>query len=219
MRKEVSKMMSNAKSKIIILITVGIIFALLPIITNNYSDDIAIDNEILKTSEVSAKISINGNSGWASFKAAGNCTGFGTSSLPYVIEDLEIDGGGSGNCIWIGNSDVYFEIENCTIYNSGGGFGGISLSNVYNGKLINNTLSFNQGNGITIKECENITIGNNTINCNSGGIWILNPLSPSANINILGNNLYNNTGFSIFLFRVDNSLISNNNSNQVRYVH
>jgi len=223
---------SNVKSKIIILITLGILFTFSPIITTSYSynssnnngsfgyrDDIAFDNEKLKTSEVSGKIQINYNSGWTAFKGAGKCTGFGTYSQPYVIEDLEIDGGGSGTCIWIGNSNVYFEIKNCTAYNSGGSASdaGIRLTNVYNGKLINNSFSFNQGKGITIEECEDITIGNNTINSNSGGIWILNPSSPSANINILENDMYNNTGFSIFLFRVDDSLISNNKITQTKF--
>jgi len=246
---------SNVKSNLIILITLGILFTFSSIITTNYSynssnnngsfgyrDDIAFDNEKLKTSEVSGKIHINGNSGWTTFKGAGKCTGFGTYSQPYVIEDLEIDGGGSGSCILIENSNVYFEIENCTIYNSGGSSGdaGIHLSNLYNGKLINNTISFNQGDGIylsdcfnievlennvnnntghgiTIKECENITIGNSTINYNSAGIFIMDiPSGPpyvygtSVNINILGNEMYNNTSFSIFLYRVDDSQISNN---------
>ena len=222
---------SNVTSKIIILITLGLLFAFSPIITTSYNlirgnnnrsfgyrDVIAFDNENLKTSEVSGKIQINFNSGWSSFKSAGKCSGFGTYSEPYVIEDLEIDGGGSGSCILIENSNVYFEIKNCTVNNSGGSpNAGIELSNVYNGKLINNTFSFNQGNGITIKECEDITIGNNTINYNSGGIWILNPSSPSANINILGNDMYNNTGFSIFLYRVDDSLISNNAITQTKF--
>jgi len=206
MRKKVIKMNSNAKSKIIILITVGILFALTPTITDNYSftpgnsDDNSLDNENLKLSKISGKISINGNSGWANAKIAEICTGNGTSSEPYVIEDLEIDGGGSGSCILIENSDVYFEIENCTVYNSGGyPDGGISLSNVTYGKLINNTSSFNEAHGIAVKTCENITIGNNTINNNNAGIYIMDPSGTSVNINIVENRVYNNTGFGIYL--------------------
>ena len=205
-------MKSNAKSKIVILITLGIFLALLPINTNIHSDGIAFDNEILQTSEVSGKISINGNSGWADFKTAGNCTGDGTSSVPYVIEDLVIDGGGSGSCILIENSDVYFRIENCTIYNSGGyPNAGISLSNVTNGKLLNNTISFNEFSGITIKTCKTITIGNNTINSNTNGIYTLYTPGTSVNISILENEIYNNTRFGIHLYWVINSYISKNN--------
>jgi len=216
MRRKLGKMKSNLKSKIIILITVGILLALLPINTNIHSDGIAFDNEILKTSEVSGKISINGNSGWADFKTAGKCTGDGTSSIPYVIEDLEIDGGGTGSCILIENSDVYFEIENCTVYNSGGIYGnaGISLSNVTNGQLINNTSSFNKDFGIAVKTCENITIGNNTLNNNSAGIYIRDPsfgTGTSVNINIVENKIYNHTGDGIYMYRTNNSYVSKNN--------
>jgi len=219
MRRKIGKKKSNAKSKIIILIAVGIIFALLPTIISNQgftpgnSDDISLANENLNLSKISGKISINGNSGWANAKTAEICTGNGTQSEPYVIEDLEIDGGGSGSCILIKNSDVYFEIENCTVYNSGGSpDAGISLSNVTNGELINNTSSFNQGNGINIKTCENITIGNNTINNNSHGIYIMDsPVGVSININIVENEIHNNTGFGIFLLRTNNSYVSKNN--------
>ena len=93
-------MKSNTKSNLIII---GILFTLLPIITtslsyitdnNNksldFSDDFTLDKDNLKISEVSGKIHIDGNSGWAAFKADGNCTGNGTYSEPYLIEDLVI---------------------------------------------------------------------------------------------------------------------------------
>ena len=105
-------MKSNAKIKIVmLLITLGIFFALVPIITTNlgfidgnsiksldYSDDINLDNENLKISVLSEKIHIINNSGWIDLRNADNCTGQGIYSDPYVIEDLEIDGGGSGSC-------------------------------------------------------------------------------------------------------------------------
>ena len=90
------------------------------------------------------KIVINNGNGstynWSVAKADGICTGNGTYSEPYIIEDLVIDAGGSGSCISIENSDVYFIIENCTLYNSGGYYtAGIKLSYVDNSQLINNT--------------------------------------------------------------------------------
>ncbi len=82
-------MKSNRKTKTIILIILGIFFAFLPIfinnprfttknsyITSNYNGKFNHDN--LKITSVSGKIHIDGNSGWAAFKAAGNCTGNGT---------------------------------------------------------------------------------------------------------------------------------------------
>ncbi|GAG58863.1 unnamed protein product, partial [marine sediment metagenome] len=119
----------KAKSKIIILIALGILFVLLPMITVNtnfitgnsnkreeYNDDINLDDKNLKISAVSGKIHIDNN--WSAAEAAGICTGAGTYSEPYVIEDLVIDGEGSGSCILIENSDVYFIITNCIVNNS-----------------------------------------------------------------------------------------------------
>ena len=97
-------MKSNAKSKIIILITLSILFGLLSIITTNlslitsnsnknseYNDNRNLDNKNLQISAVSGKIHINNN--WSAAKSAGIATGSGTYSDPYVIEDLIIDEG------------------------------------------------------------------------------------------------------------------------------
>ena len=184
-------MKSKPNIKIIILITLGIIFAFSTIINNNlvfYSDEITLENENLKNAKVSGKIYINGNSDWADFKAAGNCTGEGTYSDPYVIEDLEIDGGSSGDCIDIHNSDVYFKIENCTLYNAGSLDSGIRLYFVTNGQLIDNDCSSAQ-DGIHLSHSDNNTISGNTVNNNYyNGIW----LSYSNNNTISGNTANNN---------------------------
>ena len=91
---------------IIVLMLLGIVFALCPIKFNNnlklymgYSDDIDFDNENVNLSEVSGKIHIINNSGWVDFRNADNCTGEGIYSDPYVIEDLVIYDEGSGSCI------------------------------------------------------------------------------------------------------------------------
>ncbi|MFX0139773.1 MAG: hypothetical protein ACFFDN_39400, partial [Candidatus Hodarchaeota archaeon] len=94
-------MKSNRKTKTIILITVGILFALSPIITSclnlksaKFSDGISLDNENVKISKFSSPIVINDvnpSSNWSVAKATGICKGNGTYSEPYVIEDLVID--------------------------------------------------------------------------------------------------------------------------------
>jgi len=167
-------MKSNVKSKTMILITLGILFAISPLINNNFNsewevsdlsshnrNEINSENEDLKISAVSGKIHIINNSGWLDFRNAGYCTGNGTYSEPYVIEDLIIDGGGS--CILIENSNVYFTIQNCTLFNSGHSewyIAGIRLNNVSNGKIINNNCSFNR-NGIYTYFSKNNTISTN----------------------------------------------------------
>ena len=147
-------MKSTRKLKITILIILDIFFAFLsPFIyypsfitrnssmTANYNIEFDCDN--LQNSVESGRIHIAGNSGWVDFRNDGNCTGQGTYSDPYIIEDLEIDGGDLGSCILIEDSNVFFRIENCTVYNSGwidgpGEYsGGIKLSDVMNAQIIN----------------------------------------------------------------------------------
>ena len=143
-------------------------FEAIPKILETPKDDdpIAADKENLQISAVSGTIHINNN--WSATEGAGICTGNGTISEPYVIEDLEINGGGSGTCILIENSDDYFIILNCTVTNSGvnWGDGGIKLSNVDNGHLINNSVSSCGYEGIILDSSHNNSIKGNTANNN-----------------------------------------------------
>ena len=241
-------MKSNSKTKIIKLMILGLIFTLSPIINNYlnfnagnsekssvYGDYINLDKYNLKISEISGKIHISGNSGWVDFKNAGKCTGQGTYSDPYVIEDLVIDSGGSGSCILIENSDIYFRIENCTLYNSVGlhGDAGIQLSHVTNSKLINNDCSSNDY-GILLDNSDNNTVSGNNANNNHQGIFLkesdYNTVSGNiANDNyqgiyldesdyntVLKNNVNNNFE-GIYLYKSDYNTISGNNASYNRY--
>lgn len=208
-------MKSNVKSKTIILITIGIIFALSLTIYNNFnfnvgnSDGSNLDNENLQISALSEKIYIDNN--WTDAEVAGICTGSGTYPDPYIIEDLEIDGGGLGSCIKIENSDVFFKIENCTLYNTGTSFvvyGGIQFNNVTNGIIINNNCSSNY-NGIYIELSENNTISGNTVNNNfNNGIY----LWYSENNTVTGNTVNVNTDDGIYSRISNNNTISGNNA-------
>ncbi len=194
-------MKSNRKTKIIRLLILGILFALSPIfVTNlsfttrdrdttlNYNDDFDHDN--LKVTAISGKIHIDGNAGWAAFRSAGNCTGGGTYSNPYVIKNLIIDGGGSGSCIKIENSDVYFRIESCTLNNSGEyPDAGIVLESVSNGVLFNNEVSNNNNSGIQVSNSNNNEISTNIIRNNRFSELFLG----NSNNNIIsGNTVINN---------------------------
>ena len=208
------------KIKLILLITFGIV---LPIIISvnlgkysKFQDDFSIDLKNLKISNLSSKIHIIGNSGWIDFKNAGNCTGSGTSSDPYIIEDLVIDSGGSGACIEIEDSDVYFKIENCTLYNSGTsivGDGGIKLVNVNYGILTNNTCT-SIYKGIYVGSSDNIIISGNRANNNSyNGIY----LWYSTNSIISGNIVKYNGNDGIYVHdncyknKVSGNIVNNNN--------
>ena len=209
------KSKAKVKVKIILLIILGILFAFSPIITVNlifnagnnrtsseYDDYINLDYENLKISATSGKIHIDGNSGWIAFKNDGNCTGEGTYSNPYIIEDLVIDNGS----IYIENSDVYFKIENCTLKYLGEFGVGIYLSRANNSLIIRNNCSGNYI-GITSWDCSNNTISGNIVNNNAYGI-----ISWGGNNIILGNTA-NNNRWGIYLYDCDNYTISGNNAN------
>jgi parallel beta-helix repeat protein len=189
------------KSKVILIILV-ILIVLSVMISINVSLITSNNNgnnfdESPKIQGLSGKIHIINNSGWVDFKNAGNCTGNGTYSDPYIIEDLEIDGEGSGYCIFIENSDVYFRIENCTLYNSAGSpttdDAAIRLLNVDNSQLINNNCSSNVL-GLNLVYCDNNTISENIINNNS---WSGMRLIESNHNIISGNSVNNNTNYGI----------------------
>jgi len=197
--------------------TIGVFLAFSPIFNRNpkFYDNSSVKtdcSEYLELSKISGKIYIDGNSGWAAFRSAGNCTGNGTYSEPYVIEDLVIDGGGVGSCILIENTDVYFRIENCTLYNAGGFNGvdnaGIRLSNVDNSQLINNNCSSNVI-GLNLEYSDNNTILENIVNYNSWtGMFLV-----ESDINIISGNTVNNNMFGIL---IDFCLLNNISTNVVK---
>ncbi len=158
------------KRKLLVLIILGLSFAILS--TNNNILKINLDNDKLNVSSVSGNIHITTNSDWVDLKDAGNITGQGTYTDPYIIEDLVIDYGGSGYGIWVENSVVYFKIENCTIYKSAANIGdsAIKLESVKNA-IINNSDFYNNDWGVYLDNSENNTIVGNTFT-NNGGIYL-----------------------------------------------
>jgi len=200
------------------MVILGIIIVLSPIISYGpipnaeNSGNVFFDKENLNFSKISGKIHINHNNpslNWSVAVDTGLCTGNGTYSEPYVIEDLVIDGGGSGNCIWIENSDVYFKIENCTLYNAGTSYTGIWLYNVDNSQLIDNNCSSNR-RGIYLQYSQNNTISGNTLNNNNlDGIYLYS----SNNNTIWRNTASNNDRYGIYTDLSDYNDVSGNVAN------
>ena len=173
-------------------------------------DDNTIDDQYLRISAMKAKIYIKNN--WSAAKDAGTCTGVGTYSNPYVIEDLVIDADGLSNGILIEASEEFFRIENVTIYNtnSSGLTGGIKLNNSNNGILINNSC-YNNIHGIILWSSDNNSISGNILYNNSDSgmeIWW------GDNNDIFNNIAYNNSNCGIWLGGYNNSVndnLANNN--------
>lgn len=216
-------MKSNRKTKTMFLIILGIFFAFSPIITTifnlsnaEFSDGISLDNENLKILKVSGKIHVddtNSSINWSVAKKDGICTGEGTYSDPYIIEDLVIDGRGFRCCILIENSEVHFQIKNCTLFNSDAG---IFMNNTNSGQILNNTFSNNDIWGMLLKNCNNSIISGNTVSNNIDyGI----ALYYGNNNTISGNTIRNNIDIGIYLyawwpFKGDNNVASGNIMNE-----
>jgi len=200
----------NSKSRKIIIITLVLAFTL--ILINNFivfkslKDEFASHDDNLKSSKISERIHINNN--WTDAKISGICTGFGTHSEPYVIEDLVIDGDDSGTCILIENSWAYFRIENCTLFNSGSGSykSGIKLISVSNGLIFDNMVN-NNDHGIYLNSCNNNTILGNTANNN---YWDGVFLETGYNNTIKGNIVSGHYGSGIGSWYSYNNIIKDN---------
>ncbi|KKN08545.1 hypothetical protein LCGC14_1055640 [marine sediment metagenome] len=189
------------------------------------------DNDIeskLKSSNFWSLSYIHIDYNWSSTEQAyAWCTGNGTWSNPYVIENVTINAQNSTSGILIENSNLaYFIIKNNTLTNSsrggslGGGNGGIKLVNSSRGKIINNDASFNQGNGILLSNSHNNTIVGNVATNNSdwlgagaSGIFLVYSDYNTIKTNIVSNN----TNQGIHLWEGDNNRIESNLANNQNY--
>ena len=106
------------------------------------------------------------------------CSGSGTFSDPYIIENVYIDGNMSiaetpgkqfsANCLSIYRSTAYFIVRGCYFTKSGTGEfnSGISLAYVENGIIYNNSFSFHNQAVLVHDLSSNITIFYNVIEHN-----------------------------------------------------
>ncbi|MHA1936657.1 MAG: hypothetical protein ACW97O_00430, partial [Candidatus Thorarchaeota archaeon] len=93
-------------------------------------------------------IVIDGDASFSDTALLEGWPGDGSPENPYIIDGFDIDlGGAIGHCISIYNTRVSFTISNCNLTgasNLGWAIGaGISLENVTDGELVNNTCNSN----------------------------------------------------------------------------
>lgn len=146
------------------------------------------------------------------------CSGSGTWTDPYIIENVTIDGQDAGNCIFIKNSVVPFIIRNCTLSRGidGSTGGGIKLINVDNGFITQNNCLDNV-NGIVLQsDSDNNTILDNIYNNNYWhGIFIEQNCD---NNNITGNTAqFNYNGLYMRQSCIGNKLLYNTFTNNTYY--
>ena len=96
-------------------------------------------------------------------------TGSGTFQDPYLITNLEINGGGTESGISISNTNLPLIISYCKITNAGpeGYHAGIKLDNAANISINSCNISNNLKNGILAENSQNLSIQDNTINLNA----------------------------------------------------
>ena len=162
------------------------------------------------------KIHIDNN--WSETKTTYDwCSGSGTWSDPYVIENVTVNGENSGSPILIENSNGYFRIKHSTFYNSGSGIfpiyeGGIKLVNVTKGIIINN-IAFDNQIGILLYNSENNTILENIAYSNTHlGISL-----EKSNNNYLSENNVTHNKRGIYLYISHNNTLSGNIANNNTY--
>jgi len=206
-------MRSSIKFKLTIIIIIEIVMFLFCVFYVNPYFIVEINSKNIRSSYILSATSgvVHIDNNWT--YTEGNyswCSGSGTYSEPFVIEDLIIDGSGLGACILIENSEVYFRIENCTVFNSGNHSFGINLFNVNNSQIINNTcLTYEKG--ICLLYCFNNTISKNTAFniADSDGIYLYHS---DSNI-VSENNASHNHQAGISLENSKSNIISRNTLN------
>jgi parallel beta-helix repeat protein len=154
-----------------------------------------------------APIRIDGNSDFDAMHGVSG--GSGTAIDPYIIENRDISGNGIGYCIYIGNTTDSFILRNCQLHNAWLTYAndhGLTLLNVSNAGIWNNTVFSNQYYGIFVYSSNNNTIWNNTA---FGNIWGI-VLQYSSGNAISNNSVYNNRVAGISLDVSNNNEITNN---------
>lgn len=131
------------------------------------------------------------------------CTGSGTLSDPYIIENLEINAKGGRYCIEIINSDVYFIIRNCKAYGTASGLiprdGAIHLEYVTNGNIFNNQIYNNKLPGISIQDAHNNNITHNSIQTSYAGFTMGGHFPTPGSYNYIA---YNEIGNCVYGFYI-----------------
>ncbi|MCE7737355.1 MAG: hypothetical protein GPJ54_20870, partial [Candidatus Heimdallarchaeota archaeon] len=129
--------------------------------------------------------------------------GDGSSTSPYIIENIEIQGTEFDTLITIANTVDYFIIRNSFIH---GGDRGIFLDNADRGSITSNVVSNNTSHGIVLASASRVNITDNQISYNGNGVFSFFPFL----ILVSGNEIHHNTLVGVDLEQSSNNTVSNN---------
>ena len=157
----------------------------------------------------------NPNYTWSKWESENDwCTGSGTYSDPYIIENLYINGQGSGGMIFIEKSNKHFIIRNCWFNFSGPNEfdDGVCLyRGTCNGTVENNIITYTHI-GVNVLESQDIKIANNIMisdHTTAEGGRAIDIESESQNIIVL-NNRIRNFRHGIYLYESTNCSLDGN---------
>lgn len=200
----------SKKEKLIIFLIIGLVVPLSIKRNISFSDNQETIKLDPKRSGEYTEAFIHVDDNWSATTDKDWCSGEGSWSNPYIIENVTIDASNSptGYGIYIQDSNVSLIIRNCKVYNSVDY--GIYLAETNNSKIINNNCSNNDRSGIAIiTECSNNTLLGNIANDNDNyGIYIWDYCK---NNTISGNTVNNNPEYGITLNVYCNSTIISGN--------
>lgn len=164
------------------------------------SQNFPIEKMVKKSND--SPISINGNSELGTVLSKGN----GSSTNPYILENKVINAADSGSCISINNTNAWLIIRNCTVQDSGSAFpdGGMTILNCSNIEIENNSMENNQGCGL-ISQCNNSIIIDNVVVNNDAGLVLW-----GKNVSTLDNTVSYNNGDGIYFSQSSNCSITDN---------
>ncbi|MGY5872757.1 MAG: NosD domain-containing protein [Candidatus Thorarchaeota archaeon] len=165
-----------------------------------YSERPGMEERFISSYDTHLPIVITSNSDFVTEGFTGN----GAESNPYVLEGYNITN--VGICVSIIGTDAYFEIRDCLITGGLGG-SGITMNNVVNGKLQNNTIiERNRGIYLYSSSYNNIVV-NNSILDSTYGVSLNSALNNSIiNNTFAGNNF---AGFHLESSSYNNTFVNN----------
>ena len=218
--------MKTKTKNLFILLVIGFIFPLILNYSFIFSDTHKPNIDNLNTSSPYTNIWIidtwttnSSNIGnWTWARTQPWCTkGNGTESNPYVIEDVTFLPTAATSGLTIQHSRKYFTVRNCTFKDIAQlGIAGLKLNNVTNGQIVDNR-AYNNAIGIHLYDChDNIIMGNTVYNNTQYGIYVQGEpvIRGCYNNTISGNFANNNTQHGIALiYSCDYNNITGNIAN------
>ena len=167
----------------------------------------------LSSLTVSNPISISGDSDFANQASSHSWLGDGSSSNPYIIQNLQIiNNTNSSSGISISSVTKYFIIQNNYIEMTGLNANGISLSQTSNvGTITNNTFFNNTQYGVYLYYSHNTTVSNNSFSYNKqAGLHAFYANQTTIINNSFVDNEYNSNSNGIYLRASHYNLLKDN---------